>query len=144
MENKQENLHKELDLIQAVINRMAANSFEIKKWNLSIVAIVLALGKDDLKNNQHLLALAIVIGITVFAFWFLDAYFLRLERMYRKLYEYVIEHPDDPKRTRYNLNVSPYVKNVSSQLGVMFSVSLIPFYLIQLVGLVVLALVMRS
>lgn len=143
MENNQESLHKELDLIQSVISRMAANSFEIKKWSLSIVAIVLALGKDDLQDQKHFLTLAIVIGITVFAFWFLDAYFLRLERMYRKLYEYVIVNPSEPSRTRYNLNVGTYATQVASHFKVMFSISLIPFYVIQLAGLVALAILLK-
>jgi hypothetical protein len=143
MANTHENLHKELDLIQSVVNRMAANSFEVKKWSLSIVAIVLALGKDDLHNDQHLLALGTVVGMTVLAFWFLDAYFLRLERMYRKLYEYVIAHPDEPQRQRYNLNVGPYAAQVASHTQVMFSISLIPFYAFQLLGLLALILVLQ-
>jgi hypothetical protein len=143
MENNQEILHKELDLIQAVVNRMAANSFEIKKWSLSIVAIVLALGKDELENPTHLSTLVIVIGITIFSFWFLDAYFLRLERMYRKLYEYVIAHPADPKRVRYNLNAGPYINKVASLFKVMFSISLIPFYGIQVLGVVLIWLLLK-
>ena len=36
-------LLKEIDLIQACINRMAQNSFMIKGWTISLVAVVLAL-----------------------------------------------------------------------------------------------------
>lgn len=38
-----EEIHKEIDLIQACISRMAQNSFMIKGWFVSIYAVVLAL-----------------------------------------------------------------------------------------------------
>ena len=38
-------IHKELDLIQDVIKRMAANSFQVKTWTMGIVTAVLALQK---------------------------------------------------------------------------------------------------
>ena len=36
-------LHKEIDLIQNCINRMANNSFILKGWVVSILAVVLSL-----------------------------------------------------------------------------------------------------
>ena len=38
-----EELHKEIDLVQGCINRMAQNSFHIKGWTVTIFAVVLAL-----------------------------------------------------------------------------------------------------
>ena len=46
--NKQTILHKEIDLIQDCIKRMANNSFLIKGWTVSLIAVVLALAKDKL------------------------------------------------------------------------------------------------
>lgn len=37
------NLHKEIDLIQECIKRMASNSFMLKGWTITIFAIVLAI-----------------------------------------------------------------------------------------------------
>ena len=38
-----EEIHKEIDLIQSCITRMAQNSFTIKGWFVSIYAVILAL-----------------------------------------------------------------------------------------------------
>ena len=38
-----EEIHKEIDLIQSCITRMAQNSFMIKGWFVSIYAVILAL-----------------------------------------------------------------------------------------------------
>ena len=38
-----EEIHKEIDLIQACITRMAQNSFMVKGWFVSLYAVVLAL-----------------------------------------------------------------------------------------------------
>ena len=40
---KMEELHKEIDLIQGCINRMAQNSFLIKGWTVTLFAVILAL-----------------------------------------------------------------------------------------------------
>ena len=73
---------KHLEFIQAVITRCATTSFVIKGWTLSIVAAVLALVA---KQIDPWIAGAILVPIL--AFWGLDAFFLRQERMYRSLYE---------------------------------------------------------
>jgi len=39
-------IHKEIDLIQNCVNRMAQNSFLLKGWTVSLVAVVIALAKD--------------------------------------------------------------------------------------------------
>ena len=46
-------LHKEIDLIQGVINRMANNSFLLKGWLISLIAVVLALSKDSLLSCNN-------------------------------------------------------------------------------------------
>jgi len=125
---KQDNLHKELDLIQAVVTRLAQNSFLIKGWSITLVSIVLALGKDNLLNTVQRPWLVGLVGVIWVAFWYLDAYFLRQERLFRKLYEHVIANPDDPARLRYNLNVGPFVTNVESETRTMFSITHRVFY----------------
>ncbi len=62
------------------------------------------------------------------AFWYLDAYFLRQERLFRKLYEQVVAHPDDPNRPRYALNIAPFLKKVATDWQTMFSLTLRVFY----------------
>jgi hypothetical protein len=75
---------KHLELIQPVVARLGTNSFLIKGWALTITAGFLAL----LATRQSP-ALAVVGLVPLLAFWNLDAMFLRQERMYRSLYEFV-------------------------------------------------------
>ena len=121
-------LHKELDLIQAVVTRLAQNSFYVKGWSITLVSVVLALGKDQVLTTAQrpwLLGLVLVVwGV----FWYLDAYFLRQERLFLKLYEYVVTNPEDPDRTRYALNAGAFTDQVSGLRQTLFSVTLRVFY----------------
>lgn len=74
-------LHKEIDLIQNCITRMAQNSFLIKGWALTVITIVLALSARPIDS----IYLCLVLLIPLVAFWYLDAFFLHTERMYRKM-----------------------------------------------------------
>ena len=119
-------LHKEIDLIQNVITRMANNSFLIKGWSLSIVGIMLAIVKDSIFTSKGVLLLCIILVLTI-AFWYLDAFFLKTERQYRKLYDWVIQNrPQGNQENLYNLNASRF--KVGSHLKIMFSKTLWPFY----------------
>ena len=74
-------IHKEIDLIQGCISRMSRNSFLLKGWMISLVAVILAIIPEKVD-------IFMVIGILVSViacFWYLDAFFLRIEKMYRKL-----------------------------------------------------------
>lgn len=84
---KTEKLHKEIDLIQACISRMADNCFRLKEWYISLLAVVLTV-----LISQEFDAVTIcmfLLGITV-VFWGLDAFFLKMETLYRWKYEWVI------------------------------------------------------
>jgi hypothetical protein len=73
---------KYLEFIQAIITRLAGNSFQMKAWNVALAtaAIGFAAAKDS-----HPTGVAIA-AVPSLAFWFLDAYYLGLERLYRDLY----------------------------------------------------------
>lgn len=73
---------KHLEMIQAVITRLANNSFLIKGWTLTIAAAFFAFLAKNLSWK-----IAATAYIPVVAFWLLDAYYLRQERLYRYLYE---------------------------------------------------------
>lgn len=83
----QERLHKEIDLIQSCINRMAKNSFSCKGWNLTLIAGIFTL--MPINNNNWYFALLIICINS--CFWFLDSFFLLQERKYRDKYEWVIK-----------------------------------------------------
>jgi len=115
--------HKEIDLIQACITRMAQNSFMIKGWAIMLVAAFAALTAEKL-NLYVLCSVGIVI---FFVFWCLDAFFLKMEKLYRFKYEWVIaERPKKNREYLYDLN--PYQSKTwmpdrkePSVISVMFS-----------------------
>lgn len=75
-----------LKLIQAVISRLAGNSFLLKGWTVTLVAGLSAFAKADANRSFAWIAIFVVL-----VFGFLDAYYLALERAYRKLYERTAE-----------------------------------------------------
>jgi len=120
-------LHKEIDLIQSVINRMANNSFLLKGWLISIIAVVLALSKDSIISKNDY-AIFIVMLLPTLTFWYLDAFFLHKEKCYRKLYDWVIENREKSKEFLYNLNYKRFESEVHSIFRIMFSTTLLAFY----------------
>ena len=131
--DKEHVLEKEIDLIQGCINRMAHNSFVIKGWTISLVAVVLAL----LPENFDIRLLCILGGIVCGCFWYLDAYFLKMERLYRWKYEWIIEKRLDTNKFLYDLtptNKDMWLEKRQEEgepcvIKVMFSTTLIPIYL---------------
>ena len=98
-----ENHAKHLELIQAVISRMASNSFMLKGWTVTLAAALLAFGAKDSSP-----AIATVALFPAFVFWGLDAYYLRKERLFRALYVDTITALVNPDRIPYSMDVEPY------------------------------------
>ena len=80
-----------LNMIQGVVNRLAGNSFTIKGWSVTLVAALLGLAVNNV--NPWLAMIALIPAI---AFWLLDAYYLMLERRYRKLFTTVVKEATKP------------------------------------------------
>lgn len=72
---------KHLEFIEAVISRMATNSFLFKGWAITIAAGLSAFAAVDTKHA--VLAIALISSLM---FWGLDAYYLWLERCFVDLY----------------------------------------------------------
>jgi hypothetical protein len=125
---------KHMDLIQDVVKRMASNSFQLKTWTIGIVSAILAMaGKDE---QIYLIPLA---AVPILLFWGLDAYFLRLERLYRKLYDDVRKREEGMSNIDFSLNFLPYATAENSWFKVAMSRTLIVFY--GLLLLVIIALI---
>ncbi|GAA8477831.1 hypothetical protein HpNP84_02140 [Helicobacter pylori] len=73
-------LIEELRILQGVINKMAQNSLECKKWTLVLAVGVLSL---KIEAISHLYGLC-VLGALLICFYLLDAYYLTQERLFRK------------------------------------------------------------
>lgn len=63
---------------------MANNSFLLKSWSVVLVSALFVVSAKDAEKAFSLLAL-----IPIIVFWGLDAYYLWLERVFRKMYKCV-------------------------------------------------------
>jgi len=127
LEINDEQLHKEIDLIQDVIKRMAHNSFLLKGWLISLIAIILALTEKNVLDPKSLV-IYLILCLPILMFWYLDAFFIKQERLYRKLYEWVIfERLKGNIENQYALNPQSRFK-ADSIIKTMFSITLRLFY----------------
>lgn len=117
---------KHLEFIQNAINRMANNSFIIKGWCITLaVALIALLEKKDI--NKYYIAFSF---LPLLFFWFLDAFYLKTERQYRRLYADVSKK--GKKEIDFSMDITPYKECYGEAL---FSRTLLPFYL-PLMGIV--------
>jgi hypothetical protein len=73
---------KHLEMVQAVIARLAGNSFLVKGWALTLATALLGFG---VTSEESGLAIASIPPTVLF--WGLDMYFLRTERLFRLLHD---------------------------------------------------------
>lgn len=128
-------LLKEIDIIQSCISKVEQNSFIVKGWSISIVAAILALSPEDLNHRF----LPVVLAVATLSFWFLDAFFLRVDRLYRWKYDWVINNRLHSMANAFDMN--PYNASMWLQapngrprkkpwiISVMFSPALFVVYL---------------
>ncbi len=123
-----ENKRAHLEIIQGVINRLSHNSFLLKGWSVVIIAALFALSAANTTGKFALLAL-----LPAFVFWGLDGYFLRQEKLFRKLYDNVRVIEED--KIDFDMNTKTVDKEVDNWLWVAFSKTLFPFH-----GILILAI----
>lgn len=111
---------EELKIIQDIIKRMAFNSFLIKGWSITLVVATLLL-----KGNKYQVLIAF---IPLLVFWFLDAYFLWQEKMYRELYRWVVENRLKTDEYLFDMNAYRFEDKVQSKFRIMLSITLGWFY----------------
>ena len=125
-------LFKEIDLIQACIERMARNSFLVKGWAITLFVGVLAILQKGILENLPLLIVVVIIPF--FVFWLLDAFF-------RKLYQWVIQmRKAGSEEKQYDLNPLRFKNEAGcSFYSSLFSITLIIFF-----GIPILAVILAS
>lgn len=130
-------MHKEIDLLQSCIDRMAKNSFMIKGWFVSIYAVILAL----LPEKVDVMLLCVVLIVVNMLFWYLDGVYLRDEKIYRRIYQWVVEaRKQNDRELMYQLELNLYknkIGTMDSVAKIMLSKSLFIFYAIPLAILLV-------
>ena len=126
MSNKRK--HKHLDLIQSVINRLAANSFQVKAW-----AVALITGTSIFLASVDSSAGILLLFLPTIAFWVLDGYFLHQERLFRGVYDHV--RCLDESAIDYSMSTapdnstnSPNSRSCWGWCSAVFSKTLILFY----------------
>lgn len=112
---------KQLEMLQAVISRMAKNSFLLKGWNVVLVSAIFVLASSELKSQLVYLAY-----LPTVVFWLLDGYFLRQERLFRKLYDKVRMIAEED--IDFSMNTMPIDTEVASWLRVAVSRTLLLFH----------------
>lgn len=121
---------KHLELIQGVIDRMGSNSFRLKGWAVVLVsAILILVAREDAYG------LAFIGLVPVGAFWGLDAYYLRQERLFRSLYDQVREL--DAEKIDFSMDTSSFTEPRLSWRSALLSKTLRTFYIAIAIALVV-------
>jgi len=117
---------KYLEMIQNVIERLARNSFQIKAWAATIFTATIVLTYSIINTLIFIVLIAVIT-----LFWALDSYYLKQERLFRKLYEQKVNQfnnaQEKDKIEMFEMNVSNFqVKNV---FKTMFSISELLYYI---------------
>jgi hypothetical protein len=125
---------KHLEFIQSVITRLATNSFLAKGWALTVAGALYGFSVSHLNPWIALIGIAPAV-----AFWWLDAYFLRAERLFRCLYDEA-RKPGSSVEI-FSMNISEYHKDsYCTWRKVMLSPTLRIFYgTILILGLIIFA-----
>lgn len=109
---------KHLEFIQTTIARMAAHSFALKGWSVTLVSALFALAAKDADARFVLVAY-----FPAFMFWALDAFFLYQEWRFRDLYDAV--SGDDRSVSSFSMKTKAGTR---TWWGAVFSKTLLPFH----------------
>ena len=116
-----------LNMIQSIITRMGNNSFALKGWAVGIMIAVYAFA-----GNSNVKAVIVTL-MPLIVFWFIDTYYLMLERKFRCLYDDV--RIKDEKDIDFSMNPNDVKINLDEVkkygfFSIFFSKSVLPFYLV--------------
>jgi hypothetical protein len=78
-----------LTMLQEVIGRMASNSLALKSLAATVSAAIVALAATQSEQGGDSSTVALVTLLPLAIFWILDAYYLRIEKAYRELFDAV-------------------------------------------------------
>jgi hypothetical protein len=94
-----------LQMIQGIVDRLARNSFALKSFTVALVSAVFALAANGADYRFFLIGL-----LPTLAFWLLDGYYLRQERLFRHLFNAVRAGRHVPKGSLiFSMDISPYI-----------------------------------
>ena len=124
-----------LSILQGVIGRMGSNSAGCKTWCIALVSAIVVIISDK-ANPNYIWATLIPIAL----FFFLDAFYLGLERRFRERYDEFIKKLHKGETTVEDLFIVALEKGLCKTLEATFraavSISVWPFYVF-LIGMLV-------
>ncbi len=119
-------VQKHLEIVQGVITRMADNSRSCKVWCVTLVAAVLVLVARTGEPQHALIAL-----VPTLLFLVLDAYYLALERAFRRSYDdFVCRLHCGQLAQQHMYNVKPTGMGRALVMRCLVSLSIYLFYLL--------------
>ena len=128
-------------MIEAIIERMAKNSFQLKGWSMTLIALVGAISAQGSDKRFILLAFIPILG-----FWILDSFYLQQERKYKQLYKNVAEQ--DESQIDFNLDADKATGTAEEMARIcfckcLFSITELCFYPLIAVALIILVIVLK-
>jgi len=132
-----ENKRSHLEMIQGVVNRLFQNSFLLKGWSVILISALLALSAH---NKNH--AFVMLAYLPLIIFWFLDAYFLCQERLFRALYDKV--RLMEESKIDFCMDISVITKESCKYRKVFFSKTPVAFHGTLFAAIVIVMLVKIS
>lgn len=129
-----------LGFIQGAINRMAGNSFFCKGWAVTLFSALSAFVVSA--EGSHVLCVPWLLAAAVLVFWWMDSWYLRMERLFRRLYDRV--RLGDEAGNPYDMSFKPFMGEEQCVFRIMFSRSTLPVYSVMLVAALVLFLIRRG
>jgi hypothetical protein len=125
-----------MQMVQSAIARMSSNCFALKTLSVTLTAAIIAFAGTAQKPTAVYLAAALP---PILVFWWLDAKYLQVEKLFRHLYEDVrhstIAEPFDMSTHRYR-------QKVHSVARIAFSWPVMPIHFVLLVVLLAVAVVL--
>lgn len=127
-----EDVRLHLNMHQDIINRMAANSSNCKTWVVTLLAALTALQASTEKIMNY--GWFVIVIVTMF--WYLDAFYLMLERVHRAKEKKFVEILSDDdwegniEQCIYRFSTEAEEGKLCLMLKALFSPSCCIFYLV--------------
>ncbi len=111
---------------------MGQNAFNAKTWAVTVMAAVFALGPAFANGSKG----SGIVVVPLLLFWGMDAYFLRQEYLFRRLYDAAVRG----EAPTYSMNTAPHADGVKSILAFAFALGVWPVHVITVVAVGIRAL----
>jgi len=113
-----------LGILQTITSRMAGNSTSCKTFCITLVSAILVIVADKGKPNYAFIAV-----IPILLFFFLDTYYLGLEKAFRERYkDFVMKYHRDDLVVEDMYDVAPKGGLAGHMVDAVTSWAVLPFY----------------